>query len=132
MSNTEQDWKSKLTKEQYQVLRKRGTEPPFSGEYLNNEDPGVYTCAACGSELFRSDSKYESTIPGLIGWPSFGEVAQQGKVDLVEDNSFGMNRIEAVCKTCSSHLGHVFDDHTSPTGKHFCINSIALDFKKGQ
>lgn len=128
MSQTDEDWKKKLTPEQYHVLREKGTEAPFSGKLLDNEKPGVYTCAACGAELFKSDSKYESTLPGLQGWPSFAEVAKTGTVDLVDDNSLGMHRTEAICTNCGSHLGHLFDDDTSPTGKHYCINSVALGF----
>lgn len=129
MPQTDEDWKKKLTPEQYHVLREKGTEAPFSGELLDNEKPGVYTCAACGAELFKSDSKYESTLPGLQGWPSFAEVAKTGTVDLVDDNSLGMHRTEAICTNCGGHLGHLFDDDASPTGRHYCINSVALDFK---
>ena len=123
------DWKKKLTPDQYTVLRKKGTEAPFSGTLLDNEEPGIYTCAACGQELFKSDSKYESTIPGLMGWPSFAGVAKSGTVKLVDDDSIGMHRIEAICSNCGSHLGHLFDDDTSPTGQHYCVNSVALEFE---
>jgi len=124
------DWSKKLTKEQFHVLREKGTEPPFSGELLHNSATGEYKCAACGSVIFKSDAKYESDTPGLAGWPSFSEVASSGAVKLVEDNTWGMHRTEVVCKTCGSHLGHVFDDESSPSGKHYCINSCALDFNK--
>jgi len=130
VAKSDQDWQKQLTPEQYHVLRKKGTEPPFSGKYVENNEKGMYTCVACGAELFKTDTQYESTIPGLIGWPSFGDVAKQGTVELREDNSFGMKRTEVICKNCGGHLGHLFDDDTSPTGKHYCINSVALDFKK--
>jgi peptide-methionine (R)-S-oxide reductase len=126
----EDELKQKLTPEQYHVLRERGTEPPFSGKLLDNTEAGVYTCPVCGSELFKSDSKYESTTPGLIGWPSFSTALSSDAIELKDDNTAGMHRLEVTCKKCGSHLGHVFDDSTSPTGKHYCINSCALDFKK--
>jgi peptide-methionine (R)-S-oxide reductase len=112
------------------VLRQKGTEAPFSGKLLQNTATGEYTCLVCGAVLFKSDAKYESNSLGLAGWPSFAEIASSDAVDLVPDNSWGMERTEVVCKTCGSHLGHVFDDADSPSGKHYCINSCALDFKK--
>jgi len=127
---TEDEWRKKLTPEQYHVLREKGTEPPFSGKILASKEAGEYVCAGCGSVVFKSDAKYESSTPGLAGWPSFSDVASSGAVDLVEDNSWGMHRTEVVCKTCGSHLGHLFEDETSPSGQHYCINSAALDFKK--
>lgn len=123
------DWKDKLTPEQYQVLREKGTEPPFSGKFLHNEESGTYVCAACGSELFSSKTKYDSTTPGLVGWPSFYEVIEAGAVKLEQDDSLGMTRTEAVCANCGSHLGHLFDDSSAPNGKHYCINSVSLNFK---
>jgi len=126
------EWKQKLTPEQYHVLREKGTEIPGSGALLYNDKAGEYTCAACGKVVFMSDAKYESTMPGLIGWPSFSEAAQDGAVKLVDDNSMFMHRIEAQCANCGGHLGHLFDDESSPNGKHFCINSAALDFKEKQ
>ncbi len=123
-------YKDKLTPEQYHVLREKGTEAPFSGKLLHNDKTGDYTCAACGTVLFESDAKYESGIPSLQGWPSFSEVAASTKVELKDDDSLGMHRVEVICRTCGSHLGHVFDDTSSPTGKHYCINSVALDFKE--
>lgn len=125
----DQDWKAKLTKEQYKVLREKGTEAPFSGEFLNHADAGIYACVACGNELFKSDSKYESTTPGLLGWPSFADVIDSGAVELKDDNSAGMHRTEVVCSKCGGHLGHLFDDQASPNGKHYCINSVCLDFE---
>jgi peptide-methionine (R)-S-oxide reductase len=124
---TDEDWKKKLTPEQYKVLREKGTEAPFTGHLLHNKDNGMYTCAACGAELFSSDTKFDSGS----GWPSFYDVAKKGSVKLQDDNSLGMHRIEAVCANCGGHLGHVFDDaHDQPTGQRYCINSCALDFKK--
>jgi peptide-methionine (R)-S-oxide reductase len=130
MQLSDDDWKNKLTPEQYKVLREKGTEAPFSGELLENRDTGEYKCAACGTIIFKSDAKYDSNTPGLAGWPSFSEVSSSDKVELRDDNSWGMHRTEVVCKTCGGHLGHVFDDAASPSGKHYCINSCALDFKK--
>lgn len=123
-------WKDKLTPEQYRVLREKGTEAPFTGKFLHNDKTGDYTCAACGAVLFKSDSKYESDIPGLAGWPSFADVAASDAVVLADDHSMGMHRTEVICKNCGGHLGHLFDDASSPTGKHYCINSISLDFKQ--
>jgi peptide-methionine (R)-S-oxide reductase len=130
MDMTDDDWKAKLTPEQYHVLREKGTEAPGTGKLLYNEDDGMYKCAACGAELFASDSKYESTVPGLIGWPSFSDPVFKDAVVLQPDDSLGMQRTEVVCKNCGSHLGHLFPDDSSPNGKHFCINSTALDFEK--
>jgi len=122
------EWKKKLTPEQYHVLREQGTEIPGSGKLLHNEKTGEYKCAACGNVVFKSDAKYESTMPGLIGWPSFSAAASEGSVELRPDTTLGMNRTEVVCSNCGSHLGHLFDDASSPNGQHFCINSVALDF----
>lgn len=122
-------WRKKLTPEQYHVLREKGTEYPGSGDLLQNDKTGDYACAACGALLFRSNSKYESSQPGLEGWPSFADVAGGDAVELKEDNSLGMMRTEVVCKTCGGHLGHLFDDASSPTNQHYCINSCALKFK---
>lgn len=125
---TDEELKQRLTPEQYRILRQAGTEAPFSGKFLNNKETGMYVCPVCGTELFSSDSKYESDIPGLEGWPSFGDVAKTGAVTLNPDHSLGMSRTEVVCTTCGSHLGHIFDDASSPTGQHYCINSASLDF----
>jgi peptide-methionine (R)-S-oxide reductase len=127
---SEAEWKAKLTPEQYQVLREKGTERPGSGKYLYNDDKGDYRCAACNALLFHSDTKYESTTPGLVGWPSFSEAADSDAVDLVDDDRHGMHRTEVICKNCGSHLGHLFPDESSPNGKHFCINSAALEFEE--
>jgi peptide-methionine (R)-S-oxide reductase len=129
---TDKDYKNKLSEEQYKVLIEKGTEAPFSGKYLGTNDKGMYVCGACGAELFSSDSKYDSKTPGLIGWPSFCEVAKDGAVKFVEDNKLLMKRTEVVCSNCGGHLGHVFDADDSPTGKHYCINSVSLDFKPTQ
>ena len=126
-------WKKRLTPEQYKVLREKGTEAPYSGEFVSHDENGMYTCAACGAELFSSSSKHESTTPGLAGWPSFAEAAKAGAVELKEDNSLGMQRTEVVCASCGGHLGHLFDGvEDTPTGKHYCINSCALDFKSSK
>jgi methionine-R-sulfoxide reductase len=130
MQLPDDEWKDKLTPEQYKVLREKGTEAPFSGKLLHEKETGDFVCAACGAALFTSDSKYDSSIPGLEGWPSFSDVARSGAVELADDNSMGMHRTEVICKNCGSHLGHLFDDETSPTGQHYCINSVCLDFKK--
>ena len=123
------EWRAKLTPQQYRVLREKGTEVPFTGRWLHNKDRGNYVCAACGAELFKSEHKYDSTIPGLEGWPSFADVAGTGAVALAADNSYGMQRLEVQCVNCGSHLGHLFDDSSSPTGQHYCVNSTSLDFK---
>jgi len=115
----------KLTDEQKAVLFNQATEPPFTGSFLENKASGMYVCANCGKSLFSSDTKFDSGS----GWPSFYDVADSGAVDLIEDNSGGMSRIEVRCKNCGSHLGHVFNDaFDQPTGQRFCINSLALDF----
>lgn len=124
------EWKDKLTPEQYHILREKGTEVPGTGKWLHNDETGDYTCAACGALLFKSDTKYDSDIPSLEGWPSFADVAKSDAVELRDDNSLGMRRTEVICKNCGSHLGHLFPDDSSPTGQHYCINSVALDFKK--
>jgi peptide-methionine (R)-S-oxide reductase len=124
------DFRQKLTPEQYKVLREKGTEPPFSGKLLHISDDGTYSCAACGNELFKSDTKFESTMPGLVGWPAFSDIASNVAVKLERDTSMGMERTEVVCSNCGSHLGHYFDDPTSPNSKHYCVNSLALSFEK--
>ena len=130
MPLTEDEWRKRLTPEQYAVMRGKGTEAPFSGEFVLPKENGSFSCAACGNMLFKTDTQYESKIPGLIGWPSFADVAQAGAVEFVEDKSLGMMRTEVICKNCKGHLGHLFDgDPDSSTGKHYCINSICLKFE---
>ena len=124
---TDEEWRKKLTPEQYKILREKGTEHPFTGELLENKDSGMYVCAACGAELFSSDTKYDSGS----GWPSFWESVNPDAVELHDDSSFGMQRTEVVCANCGGHLGHVFSDGPSDkTGQRYCINSVSLDFKK--
>lgn len=126
---SDEELKKKLTPEQYHVLREKGTEAPFTGKYLNHKESGMYTCAVCGAELFSSGAKYESTAPGLAGWPSFSEAANNKALKLKEDKSLGMNRVEVTCASCGSHLGHLFKDAPDhPSGMHFCINSACLEF----
>ncbi len=125
MPQTEEEWKKVLTPEQYQVLRQKGTEAPFSGKLLHSDKDGIYRCMACGNPLFASDAKFDSGT----GWPSFDE-ALPGAVILNEDHSHGMNRIEVVCAKCGSHLGHMFDDGPTKTGKRYCLNSVCLDLEE--
>jgi len=125
------EWKDKLTEEEYKVMREKGTEAPFSGKYFNTTEKGMYVCKACGNELFSSDAKYHSSIPGLAGWPSFDQ-ALPGAVKFEHDTSYGMNRTEVVCSNCGSHLGHIFDDSEAKTGKHYCLNSVCLDLKEDE
>ncbi len=120
------DWKDKLTPEQYHVLREKGTEAAFSGQFWNHHEKGMYTCAACGTELFSSDAKFDSGT----GWPSFDKPENTKNVILRDGTSHGMVRTEVVCKNCGGHLGHVFNDGPKSTGQRFCINSCSLDFKK--
>jgi peptide-methionine (R)-S-oxide reductase len=124
---SDDEWKKKLTPEQFEVLRHGETEAPFTGKLLNNHDTGDYVCGACGQIVFKSDTKFDSGS----GWPSFFDPANTKAVVLEEDSSGGMHRIEVKCANCGSHLGHVFNDAPDqPTGMRFCINSAALDFKE--
>lgn len=127
IQKTEDEWKKQLTSEQYEVLREGGTEAPYSGKLLHEKGSGMYACAACGAELFDSDTKYVSNLPGLEGWPSFYD-AKPRAVEFKDDNSHGMQRVEVTCANCGSHLGHIFPDD-SPSGKHYCINSVCLVMK---
>ena len=123
---SEEEWKNKLTPEQYKVLRRKGTEPAFTGKLLHNKEKGVYMCGACGAELFASDTKYDSGS----GWPSFWAPLAGDRIEERSDNTLGMKRVEIVCKRCGSHLGHVFDDGPQPSGERYCVNSLSLAFKK--
>jgi peptide-methionine (R)-S-oxide reductase len=125
VTKTEEEWRRDLTPEQYEVLRRKGTERAFTGAYVNNHDDGTYRCAACGAALFASDTKFDSGT----GWPSFTEPAVAENIELLADNSYGMRRTEVVCRRCGGHLGHVFEDGPLPTGLRYCINSCSLDFQ---
>lgn len=126
VNKTDSEWNAQLTPDQYYVLRKKGTERPFTSKWENNYDGGIYSCVGCGNELFKSDSKFDAGC----GWPSFFEALDSSKIKTEIDNTLGMQRVEIMCAKCGGHLGHVFDDGPKPTGLRYCVNGTALNFLK--
>jgi peptide-methionine (R)-S-oxide reductase len=126
VTKSDEEWKKLLTPEQYKVLREKATERPFTGLYWDNHEKGTYKCAACGAQLFSSDTKFDAGC----GWPSFYDVSSSSAIELRKDTSLGMIRFEVICKKCGSHLGHVFNDGPEPTHLRYCINSASLNFDK--
>lgn len=126
IEKTDEEWRRELTPEQYRIMREKGTEHAFTGKYWDNHDKGIYKCASCGTELFDSDTKYDSGS----GWPSFYAPVDEQNVATESDNTHGMRRTEVLCGACHAHLGHIFPDGPKPTGMRYCINSTSLDFEK--
>ncbi len=126
MKLSDQEWRERLTDEEFRVTRQKGTERPYTGELLHNKESGDYLCTCCGNRVFTSEAKFDSGC----GWPSFSAQSDEENVEYIEDNSLGMSRVEIVCKHCDAHLGHVFEDGPAPSGQRYCVNSVSIKFKE--